>query len=361
MSHQPERKEKDCLNCDATVAGRYCQQCGQENIVPRQTVWGLITHFVYDIFHFDGKFFHTLKYLLFKPGFVPREYISGKRMRYLDPIRMYLFTSAVFFLIFFAISMGGENFVNFTGDMRLMTKMERLEYASVLHQQVKSGNADTLKSKQLNFLLDTTYRVLLSPADEKPDNDSSFLISLQGNTYLMDVTLPKKEETELNAGSGWFGKLTREKWKAYKRRFGDDERAIITNALTSFMHKFPYILFVSLPFFALILKLLYIRRKQFYYSDHAVFTLYHYIFTFILLLLFFLVVELNEWLEWGFLSFVATILFLSGGLYLFIAMKRFYGQKWFKTLSKFLLLNILALAVVLLLMLAFILLSVFQL
>ncbi|RYZ28031.1 MAG: DUF3667 domain-containing protein [Chitinophagaceae bacterium] len=77
VSHQPERKEKNCLNCGATVAGRYCQACGQENIVHKQSAWGLITHFVYDIFHFDGKFFDTLKRLLFKPGLVPKEYIAG--------------------------------------------------------------------------------------------------------------------------------------------------------------------------------------------------------------------------------------------------------------------------------------------
>ncbi|MGV3656323.1 MAG: DUF3667 domain-containing protein [Chitinophagaceae bacterium] len=56
---------------------------------------------MYDIFHFDGKFFDTLKYLFFWPGGVAKEYVKGRRNRYLDPIRMYLFTSAVFFLIFF--------------------------------------------------------------------------------------------------------------------------------------------------------------------------------------------------------------------------------------------------------------------
>ena len=97
MSHQPERKEKDCLNCGTIIAGRFCQVCGQENIVPHQPVGSLILHFIYDIFHFDGKFFETLKYLLFRPGYVPAQFIAGKRISYLDPIRMYLFTSAIFF------------------------------------------------------------------------------------------------------------------------------------------------------------------------------------------------------------------------------------------------------------------------
>ena len=171
----------------------------------------------------------------------------------------------------------------------------------------------------------------------------------------------RKNEPEIQVGGSWFEKRIKPKFKAYRRRFADDDRAMISAMLSSFMHKFPYILFVSLPFFALILKLLYIRRKQFLYSDHAVFTLYHYILTFILLLIFFLVQKVNEWLEWGILSFLSTILFLSGGVYLLLSMKRFYAQGWMKTLGKFLLLNILALFVILTLMLAFVVLSIFQL
>ena len=101
LSHYKERKEKTCLNCNAHLYGRYCHNCGQENIEPKETFWGLITHFLYDITHFDGKFFNTLKHLIIKPGFLSREYINGRRATYLHPIRMYVFTSAFFFIIFF--------------------------------------------------------------------------------------------------------------------------------------------------------------------------------------------------------------------------------------------------------------------
>ena len=358
MSHQPERKEKNCLNCGTTVAGRYCHKCGQENILTKQSFWELFTHFIYDIFHFDGKFFHTLKYLLFKPGYVPKEFIAGKRMGNLDPIRMYLFTSAVFFLILFSLKNTTDSIIKMSDNWRLMSKVERLEYSALLHQQIKADNDDSLLQRQFNFLLDTTIRItLLNP--EPPSNDSSFLIRFKGKEYLMQVDKIEKEKA-LNVGSGWFSNSIEKKWKAYKQKYADDERTMISDLINSFVHKFPYMLFVSLPFFALILKLLYIRRKQFFYSDHAVFTLYHYIFTFILLLFYFLLLEAEDWLQWSFLGFLSTLLFLSGGAYLLVAMKRFYGQKWLKTLGKFLLLNILALLVIMILMLVFILLSVFQ-
>ena len=84
------------------VAGKYCQVCGQENIAPKESAWHLITHFFYDITHFDGRFFSTVKYLLLKPGFLTAEYARGRRMSYLHPVRMYVFTSAFFFLIYFS-------------------------------------------------------------------------------------------------------------------------------------------------------------------------------------------------------------------------------------------------------------------
>jgi hypothetical protein len=103
LSHLPQRKEKDCLNCGTQVIGSFCHKCGQENIYPKESAWQLVSHFFRDITHFDGKFFTTLKFLILKPGFLSKEYIIGRRASYVNPVRMYLFTSALFFLIFFSI------------------------------------------------------------------------------------------------------------------------------------------------------------------------------------------------------------------------------------------------------------------
>ena len=100
MSHIPQRKEKDCLNCGAIVQGRFCHVCGQENVVPKESFWHMVIHFFYDITHFDSKFFETLKDLVTKPGFLSKEYMKGRRASYLHPVKMYVFTSAVFFLRF---------------------------------------------------------------------------------------------------------------------------------------------------------------------------------------------------------------------------------------------------------------------
>ncbi|MEI9809912.1 MAG: DUF3667 domain-containing protein [Bacteroidota bacterium] len=63
----------------------------------------MVVHFFNDITHFDGKLFSSLKWLIAKPGFLSTEYLAGRRARYLHPIRMYVFTSAIFFIIFFSL------------------------------------------------------------------------------------------------------------------------------------------------------------------------------------------------------------------------------------------------------------------
>ena len=101
MSHLKQRTENNCLNCGTEVAGRFCQNCGQENVEVKESFLHLIRHFLEDITHFDGKLWKTLKQLLFKPGKLTQHYMDGKRASYIHPIRMYLFISAVFFFFIF--------------------------------------------------------------------------------------------------------------------------------------------------------------------------------------------------------------------------------------------------------------------
>src|SRR5579872_4745542 len=102
MSRHHLREDKACLNCGAIVPERFCSRCGQENTELKESLGHLIGHFFEDITHFDAKIFVTLKDLVLRPGFLTREYIAGKRVRYLNPVRMYVFISAVFFITVFA-------------------------------------------------------------------------------------------------------------------------------------------------------------------------------------------------------------------------------------------------------------------
>src|SRR2546423_258985 len=108
MAHRKIRTEKNCLNCNAQIYGRFCSVCGQENIEPKETFWQLLSHFVYDLFHYDGKAVSTIKTLLFNPGLLTHEYVRGRRASYLHPIRLYIFISAVFFIIFISFIFGDK-------------------------------------------------------------------------------------------------------------------------------------------------------------------------------------------------------------------------------------------------------------
>ena len=130
--------------------------------------------------------------------------------------------------------------------------------------------------------------------------------------------------------------------------------------LAKFVHSFPQILFISLPLFALLLKLLYSRRKQFFYVNHGIFSVHLYIFCFITFLAIIGIREAEDWLGWRWLSVLNTILGFSILFYLYKAMRNFYQQRRGKTIFKFILLCLSALIMLSILFLFFFIFSFFQ-
>ena len=121
-------------------------------------------------------------------------------------------------------------------------------------------------------------------------------------------------------------------------------------------------MFVSLPLVALVLQLLYVRRKkQFYYVDHGIFTIHVYCATFILLLGAMLLGQLSNWLHWSWFNIVSNILIFGICLYMMIylykAMRGFYRQRRAKTLVKFFITCFLAFIINLILLMIFLLIS----
>src|SRR5215216_6104087 len=106
MSHSPIRKDKTCLNCRHVVEQRFCPNCGQENTDTRKTFHHLFVHFFEDLTHYENAFWKTIKNLLVRPASLTKEYLSGKRLSYLAPVRLYIFIS---FMTFFLISVIPNN------------------------------------------------------------------------------------------------------------------------------------------------------------------------------------------------------------------------------------------------------------
>jgi hypothetical protein len=168
-------------------------------------------------------------------------------------------------------------------------------------------------------------------------------------------TLPSSER------DGWLEKRVKHRLIAINMKYREEPEKALEKLGDSVLHRLPYMLFVSLPLFALILKLVYIRRKQFYYADHGVFTLHLYIFSFILLLVVFSLTALQETTRWDWLGYIYGALLFWLFIYLYLAMRKFYGQGRGKTFLKFLLVAILSLLMMLVLLFFFMVFSAFTL
>lgn len=356
MSHAPERAEKNCLNCGATVQGRYCQVCGQENIVPREGFWSLVIHFFYDITHFDSKFFDSLRYLLFKPGYLSKEYMNGRRARYLNPVRMYVFTSAFFFIIFFTL-FKTDDAVKWNENITL-TQDDRDSILKTVEKKLKNKPNDEFLTRQMILLKDTTKTIRMMDFLEL--NEDFRVLSIVGDEYRslseydsVQKSLPQSER------DGWFRRQLQKRQIEINNKYRYKGQQVLKDVANAALHKLPYLLFVSLPLFALLLKLLYVRRKEFYYADHAIFSIHHYIFSFINLLFIIAFSKLEDMTGWGVFSILVFLLVLAWFVYLYKGLRNFYGQRRGKTILKYLLLNLGALIINLILMALFFFLSIF--
>ena len=351
MSHIPERKEKDCLNCGTIVQGHYCQNCGQENVVPKETFWHMVTHFFFDITHFDSNFFHTAHHLIFKPGFLSKEYMLGRRASYLHPVKMYVFSSAIFFLLFFSFFKDGGA-ISFNSDIAV-NKNERANFIKKVEEKLTKDTGNIKLKSALALAKDTSKHITLNDLlkAEGETNGISFMTRRYKNMEEYDSiekTLP------LQKRDGWIMRRLVKKQIGINEKYHGDEKEAAKHLGESILHRLPYMLFVSLPLFALILKIVYVRRrKQFYFADHGVFTIHLYVFTFIILLLVFGFGKLQEATGWDFIGFIIAILFFGLLFYLLKAMRKFYGQNWGKTFLKFILVSLLSLIMMLLLFIIF--------
>lgn len=337
MSHLPEREAKNCLNCNARIYGRYCHICGQENLEPGESLWHLITHFFNDITHFDGKFFSTLKLLITKPGFLSGEYKRGRRASYLNPVRMYIFTSFTFFLIFFSV---------FDVEKSMETSTDGFTTEQVLKMDDSSFSAFTANINKGIPMTREEYKVFADTSD----------IAIIGDNYR-----DKKEYDSLKAvgaiNPNWIMDRINYQGIKIKEKYKGDNKKALSATLNIFAHNFPQILFLSLPLFAFFLWLIYFKRKDMYFVAHGIFAVHVYIFYFIALLVLMAFSWLNQKVDLPAEGLLVTLFFIILFYYEYKAMRYFYQQRRAKTIFKFLLVLTWRLIVFLFLFLAFLIFS----
>lgn len=300
MKTQPLRKETNCLNCGTEVPGRYCTNCGQENTVPHETFGHLVKHFIADVVHYDSKTLLTVKYLLFRPGFLTQEYIAGKRASYVNPIKLYIFTSFVFFLLYFALTADHTNKMNVLDD-NSDDEPQHTEATVVLPDSLRANTLTTAQWwERLTFF------------HNREQYDS------------MQKTLPKEYRD---------GRMQRQAVRFYFNSLDKDEHKQEAR-IERLHHNIPKMMFVLLPLFALFLRWMY-DKKKWYYADHAIFSVHLHTFFFILYLF---CTALDVLFHVGWFTAIGNVWLL---VYLVMALKRIYGQSTRKSVVKGLLLVLL--------------------
>lgn len=314
MSHGELRKETNCLNCDAQVDGRYCKNCGQENLEPKQTFWHLVTHFFNDVTHFDGKFFTTLKSLLTKPGFLTEEYVKGRRMKYLDPVRMYLFVSFAFFLLYLTLKNGTDENIHYSSNPAVV---HAIDSVIALNKGKKDFSLSGLNVNGKN--------VIWFNFGEDYSHGLKHYDSLQKQLS------PAKRSEGID-------RYMEERITGVAQTYYENPYDFLERVMDKYHHSFSKVFFISMPIFSLILTLLYIRRrKTFFYVSHAIFTLHCYIVAwFFMAVSTILEAVLPE--QASILLSASLLIYLGLIVYILIAMLRFYKQNGFKTIFKWLIL-----------------------
>jgi len=132
---------------------------------------------------------------------------------------------------------------------------------------------------------------------------------------------------------GWFVRMFSRRAIELTELYKDDDsgKRFSEDFMKAFSSQFSPVLFYLLPVFALLFKLLYVRR-DFYYSEHLVFAIFYYNF-FYLAASVYMLISFVPWVG-GILNFVIVLWMIA---YLPIAMKRMYNQSWRKTIVKFIL------------------------
>ena len=311
MSHNHERKEKVCLNCGAEIHGRYCHVCGQENLEPKETVWHMLRHIIEDITHFDGKFFSTLRYLLLRPGFLSLEYMKGRRASYLHPMRMYLFTSALFFLVFFSFFAHPVHYDEAT--IRLRDSLE---------QQAPPAKVSNGLNLRMNVMYSGELFCYLQFNHKYAVNGEHVYDSIQHS-------LP--DSAKDNIIRHFFYRRSAAAASIYHK----DPNQFMEKMTANFFHSLAKIFFFCLPLFALCMQLLFWRKKEVYFAAHVIFSLHFFcasfFFIFLICLFTLLAMVAETWL-----IILAIIVLLGMFAYLYAAMLRFYRQHWLLTFLKFL-------------------------
>lgn len=292
--------DRPCLNCGDATVGNFCPACGQRKVDVRISLRRMLREAMDDQFSLNSTLPRTLGTLLFRPGRLTSDYVQGRMARYIPPFRLYLVSSLLFFVALSFVADPHELAMHEDGDdYRDSVRVARIA-DSVLLAHARSTGEDTLP------LATAVSKARQTP----PPGDIHFGPDPEQVPALLKPVARRMKATEarLNAMS---------------------RREALRTLIAEVEENAPIGVFVMMPLFALILKLLYVRHKRFY-VEHFVFALHTHAFAF-------LTGTVVLLLDHDRVEGVVLVWLL---VYLFLALKRVYGQGIIRTFVHYVALGI---------------------
>ena len=326
----PDALSPNCLNCGSRLKGQYCAVCGQRAHSRLISLWELVNDAFGDLFELDSRIWRTLIPLLLRPGRLTRDYLEGRRVRYMPPFRTYLVLSLLFFVV---------AFFDPRDDLGLLFEPEPEPTVEEIAE--KAAQAEAAKREILAELAEEGLikgdRIPPEHAEEVEHrlaeavetDDGGIKLQIGDDSDSCDVS-----SDDLAEMPEWF-----------KRRFTPERVSTVCERVTAdggksffdlFLDNIPVALIVLLPLMALVLKVLYPLSRR-YFVEHLLFVVHYHAFFFLILILQILFARLASLVRLpdsvAVLAIVAASLYIP--VYLFIAMRRVYGQGRILTVMKY--------------------------
>lgn len=326
MSHSPIRKDKTCLNCRHVVDQKFCPNCGQENTDSRKTFHHLFIHFFEDLTHYENAFWRTIKNLLFKPSSLTKEYLSGKRLSYLAPVRLYIFISFITFLLIAMFP------VHVNDQVHKSSKSESVKEQTSSHKNSLEEDENVkavLNSKSISEENKKAIKEILN--HPKTTDDSLINLGYKSVNQIDSIQKYGSKSEKLSDFSYWINR------KVQLIKDKNTGREVLDKFIESFIHNLPKVLFIIMPFFAFFLWIFH-NKKRWYYFDHGIFTLHYFSFLLLIFLILFSLDKIATSLNNSFISFIIDCSTFLGVLwafyYFFPAHHRFYGESRILSFTK---------------------------
>jgi hypothetical protein len=316
-----------CENCGALLTGRWCSQCGQAAIDYRRSFRHVIVDVLDSFLNWDSKFFATIGWLIARPWHLTNQFLAGRRVPYVHPLRLYLLVSILFF---FVVNYWAKSI---HADPSKLSADDRADIAAELNDPdippaAKAGIRRALEAKGR-----TQPEAETSPSPQTAVTPQPSVIGSPAPS----VTSPSP--------SGDFRPLVQfdkppsdkfEKWleQRAKEKMGEHGSKMAL-FITTLFSNLPYMMLCCIPLFALVLKVLYVRKRVFY-IDHLVYALHIHSFAYLAIMLIVLItLGLNRSIPGAFAGWIIAALWITFAAQIFLSIRRVYRQGWFFTVFKF--------------------------